>query len=660
MSTPDLNDPEIQEIFEGYLIETHEILDQLTPDLMTLEETPSDRELLNSIFRGFHTVKGTSAFMGFDAIVGITHHAEDILNKLRKDELQTNQEIIDVLLEVHDWITNLVEQLENGESTEVDYSDTIKEIERLKNSSNETQNKNGDSEIIETEEIEQGSEDPDYDISAVQKVLEKEDQFNTSGDLTEDEMSLLDDAFAEASVDFYSALLPPSTGEISDSVVEVESLQDSDVEVAEETPDNSTESAPKPKITPTKPSNIKAVKKTDTIRVDVNRVETLMDLSGELVLGRNRLAQLTEIIEREYDDKEKVRDLIEATAQVDFITSEIQAAVMRMRMVPIKKLYQKAPRIVRDLSKEFGKKIKLELKGEETEIDRGIIEELNDPLVHMIRNSCDHGIESKEDRKAAGKPELGHITLDADQEGNNIVMKIIDDGKGLDTEIIKEKAVEKGVITKDQADQMSKRDAYQLIFQPGFSTAKTVSSVSGRGVGMDVVRTNIQKLKGIIEVESEIGVGSTFIIKLPLTLAIIQGLLVKLKNETYAIPLSSVVSVVDVDMDNIYTINNQEVIRIREDVMPLIRMDKVLQADANEDMNNSYVVIVGLGIERYGLVVNELLGQQEIVIKSLGGYLGNIDSIAGSTILGDGRVIMIVDIAELVRGAGKATNLNGN
>jgi two-component system chemotaxis sensor kinase CheA len=253
-----------------------------------------------------------------------------------------------------------------------------------------------------------------------------------------------------------------------------------------------------------------------------------------------------------------VRDLIETTAQIDFVTSEIQAAVMRMRMVPIGKLYQKAPRIVRDLSKEFGKKINLIVKGEETEIDRGIIEELNDPLVHMIRNSCDHGIEPSEDRIRLGKPEYGTITLDADQEGNNMFLRISDDGRGMDPEKLKAKAIEKGILTPEQASQMSPREAFQLIFAPGFSTAAKVTAVSGRGVGMDVVRSNIQNLKGMIDIESEIGKGTTFIIKLPLTLAIIQGLLVKVQDETYALPLSSVVEVVAINTDSVYTVSHQE------------------------------------------------------------------------------------------------------
>ncbi|MBZ0243541.1 MAG: chemotaxis protein CheA, partial [Bacteroidales bacterium] len=318
--------------------------------------------------------------------------------------------------------------------------------------------------------------------------------------------------------------------------------------------------------------------------------------------------------------------------------------------VPIGKLYQKAPRIVRDLAKEFGKQINLTVKGEETEIDRGIIEELNDPLVHMIRNSCDHGIESPQERIKAGKPANGTITLDAEQEGNNIVLRISDDGKGMDPEKIKLKAVEKEIISAETIQQMSTRDAFQLIFLPGFSTATVVSNVSGRGVGMDVVRTNIQNLKGMIDIESELGTGTTFIIKLPLTLAIIQGLLVKVKAETYALPLSSVVEVVAIDINNVYTVNRQEVIRIRTEVLPIIRLDNALGVTTDkEDLEDRYVVVVGLGMQRIGLVVDELLGQQEIVIKSLGEYLGTIPGIAGSTILGDGRVIMIIDVAELIQ-----------
>ncbi|HRP02188.1 MAG TPA: chemotaxis protein CheA [Candidatus Kapabacteria bacterium] len=729
------DDPEMQEIFEGFLIETSELLDNISQDLMILENDPYDLELLNRIFRSFHTIKGTSSFMGFDSIAGITHHAEDILNKLRKSELSVNQPIIDVLLEVYDWIVSLLEEIKSGNTKpDVDFSQTIATIEILRNGGVPTQYKQEDDSTTNNENIQhiesantdalQNNSDND---SVLDRVLDNRDMFDKPGDFTDEELELLQQAFAEVNKSFTAEKANPTSIEqkettesksnesegyegptiwdsmdadndnnpipnndnpneivVQDNIEDESNLKSNDdvydaISNTTENFENSDHIAPEeidlkvnysqPKEVETKPqeqnNNLTQTKpksaidskpkaatsnnSTETIRVDVQRLETLMDLSGELVLGRNRLSQLTNYLESIIEDKEQIKDLTETTTQIDFITSEIQSAVMRMRMVTIGKLYQKAPRIVRDLAKEFSKKIHLEVKGEETELDRGIIDELNDPLVHMIRNSCDHGIESPKERLANGKPEMGTILLDAEQEGNNIVLKIKDDGKGMDPEKLKSKAVEKGIITEEQSLQMSSREAFQLIFAPGFSTAAVVSSVSGRGVGMDVVRTNIQKLKGIIEVESEVGVGTTFIIKLPLTLAIIQGLLVKVQNETYAIPLSSVIEVVSLEQGQVNTINSQEVIRVRSEVLPIIRLDKILQTSTiKESLDNRYVVNVGLGLQRVGFVVDELLGQQEIVIKSLGEYLGTIQGIAGSTIMGDGRVIMIVDVAQLL------------
>ncbi|MEJ5245531.1 MAG: chemotaxis protein CheA [Bacteroidota bacterium] len=670
MASMSFNDPEMQELFEGYLIETSELLENLSQDLIEIETRADDLDLINRIFRSFHTIKGTSSFMGFNAIADITHHAEDILNKLRRGEINVNQEIIDVLLEVQDWITMMVAQIKEGNEPYADYSETIAKIQRLKDShiqstSSEAQETQGTQQILP-----EGT-------SFVEAVLSNPEIATKPGDFTDEELKLIDAAFQEINVKF--------KGEISQTsdTVDTSNEQVEDQTVTPEPPPVQEQRKPVEHIhgipvvessvqhtvdqpviqqniassQQTKPSPGKETSKapgkaisSDTIRIDVNRVEALMDLSGELVLGRNRLAQITELVEQEFGKNEHVRDLIETTAQIDFVTSEIQAAVMRMRMVPIGKLYQKAPRIVRDLSKEFGKKINLIVKGEETEIDRGIIEELNDPLVHMIRNSCDHGIEPPEDRIRLGKPEYGTITLDADQEGNNIVLRISDDGRGMDPEKLKAKAIEKGILTPEQASQMSPREAFQLIFAPGFSTAAKVTAVSGRGVGMDVVRSNIQNLKGMIDIESEIGKGTTFIIKLPLTLAIIQGLLVKVQDETYALPLSSVVEVVAINTDSVYTVSHQEVIRIRQEVIPILRLDKVLGVtNPREELDNRYVVNVGLGMQRIGLVVDELLGQQEIVIKSLGEYLGSITGVAGSTILGDGRVIMIIDVADLIQ-----------
>ncbi len=697
MSTPTFDDPEMKEIFEGYLVETRELLDNLAQDLMEIENDPENLDLLNRIFRSAHTIKGTSSFMGFEKITEITHHGEDILNKLRKGELKVTLPIIDVLLEVHDIIEKLVNNLVEG-GEDIDFQKTIKKIEILKNPDateediaaieNEFADKSTeeipsttDQPIIEKNEHLE-SESQTKPEKALDAVLSDPSITKGKGDFSDDELELIQAAFAEINSELATDVTVPEKKEdnqakVSDTKTQKEIINEKPVDEEKVITETSKIEEKKPQKSETyniqtttethkqiqqetqkpKPTT-KEIPKTDdkkmpnaheTIRVDVDRVEALMDLSGELVLGRNRLAQITENIGRVMENKDLLRDLNETTASIDFITTEIQAAVMRMRMVPVGKLYQKAPRIVRDLSKEFNKKIRLVVKGEETEIDRGIIEELNDPLVHMIRNSCDHGIETVEERKKIGKPEIGTITLDAYQEGNNIVLQIIDDGRGMDPEKLKAKAIEKGLISEEHASQMSQRETLQLIFQPGFSTAAKVTSVSGRGVGMDVVRSNIQKLKGMVEIESELGKGSKFIIKLPLTLAIIQGLLVRVYDETYALPLSSVEEVVSIDLSSVSHINQQEVIKIRQNVLPLVRLDKTLNSkEIKESLDNRYVVVVGLGIYRIGLVVDELLGQQEIVIKSIGEYLGKIKGIAGSTILGDGRVIMIIDVAELV------------
>lgn len=671
----DFIDPDMQEIFESFCIETQELLDNLMPDLMLLEQQ-SGAELLNRIFRGFHTIKGTSSFMGFDTISTITHEAENILNKLRRNEMETSQPLIDVLLEVHDWIQLLLKRIMGGDMSPVDYSATIGRLKALNNPQSNgvrasaSADKSALSTVLSNKEIVQGSDDfSDEELAAIQAAFAeinadfaKSAAPQDSGDFTPEEELAIQAAFAEVNAGI-AVNSVEKEGNQGDFTPEEEArVQVAFAEVnrsfrqaaTQEAYSADTTARPASKQAASAPDATKKagiVQAESTIRVDVSRVETLMDLSGELVLGRNRLTQIANRFHNQSESDDLLQELFDTVAQVDFITSEIQTAVMKMRMIPIGKLYQKAPRIVRDLSKEFHKEIDLSLKGEETEIDRGIIEELNDPLVHMIRNSCDHGIETPAERIAKGKPTRGHIVLDAEQEGNNIVIRISDDGRGMDPEKLKAKATEKGLITHEQAATMSKREAFQLIFQPGFSTAAVVSSVSGRGVGMDVVRTNILKLKGIIEIESELGVGSTFVIKLPLTLAIIQGLLVGVGNEIYAIPLGSVVEVVDAERSAISTVNLREVIRIREQVLPLLRLRETLQTpyeNGTESTKKEYVVVVGLAHQRIGIVVDKLFGQQEIVIKPLSSLLGSIQGIAGSTILGDGRVIMIVDISELL------------
>ena len=387
-----------------------------------------------------------------------------------------------------------------------------------------------------------------------------------------------------------------------------------------------------------------------TIRVDVKRLDSLMNLIGELVLGKNRLIKIYNDVEERYEGEKFLEELNQVVASVSMVTTDIQLAVMKTRMLPIGRVFNKFPRMVRDLSRELGKEIDLVITGEETELDKSIVEEIGDPLVHLIRNACDHGVESKEERVAAGKPEKGTVELKAYNEGNHIVVEIKDDGHGMDPDVLRAKGVEKGIISDREADTMTDKEAYALVFKAGFSTAKVVTNVSGRGVGMDVVKTNIEKLNGIIDVESELGVGTVLKLKIPLTLAIIQSLLVGVQEEFYAIPLASVIETVRISQDEIYTVENKSVLRLRNEVLPLVRLADIFGVDSVFDNSEqAYVVVIGLAENKIGVIVDFLIGQEEVVIKSLGSYLKGTEGIAGATIRGDGRVTLIVDIAAMMQ-----------
>ncbi|MBI1807129.1 MAG: chemotaxis protein CheA [Ignavibacteria bacterium] len=391
-------------------------------------------------------------------------------------------------------------------------------------------------------------------------------------------------------------------------------------------------------------------KTTDSvIRVDVGRINELMNLVGELVLARNRLGMVTQKMNEEYDDFPLAEQAIETSSQIDFITTELQMAVLKTRMIPIEKLVNRLPRLIRDVSREMSKNIELQIYGEDTEIDKFIIDELNDPLIHILRNAADHGIELPEERQKVGKASKGTIIVRVEREGNQIVITIQDDGRGMDPEKLTQAALKKGLISEARAREMTKRDAFNLIFEPGFTTAEQVTHVSGRGVGLDVVRTNISKLKGIIDIESEIGVGSKFVLKLPLTLAVIQGLLVKAGEEIFSIPIGSVLEVVRVEANEIDTIDGREVYRLRNMILPLAQISQVLGVNVNgTEPQWRYIVVTGLADQRLGIVVDSLLGQKELVIRSLGRYLGNVPGISGSTILGDGKVMMIIDVGQFM------------
>ncbi|CUS77309.1 two-component system, chemotaxis family, sensor kinase CheA [Candidatus Kryptonium thompsonii] len=392
-----------------------------------------------------------------------------------------------------------------------------------------------------------------------------------------------------------------------------------------------------------------------TIRIDVERLDELINLVGELVLGRNRLMQIISGVVEKFEGEAATRELIDTVSQIEYLTSELQTVVMRARMLPIARVFNKFPRMVRDLAREMNKKVELLIYGEETEVDKSVIEYIYDPLVHIIRNAIDHGIESPEERIKVGKPEKGKIILKAEHEGNYIVITVEDDGRGIDPDKIRKRAIEKNLITEQEAMSISDKDILNFIFIPGFSTASKVTNVSGRGVGLDVVKANIMKLNGIIDLQSTPGVGTKFILKLPLTLAIIQGLLVGVAGEIFIIPLSSVVEVVRVKPDQVHSIKGREIIRLRDSILPLVRLEEIFNLKSNDhrEKRNFYIVVLGLAEKKIGLVVDALIGQKEVVIKSLGSYLKNVKGIAGATILGDGTVRLIIDVAQVFKMSAK-------
>ncbi len=390
-----------------------------------------------------------------------------------------------------------------------------------------------------------------------------------------------------------------------------------------------------------------------TIRVDIKRLDTVFNLVGELVLGKNRLLKITSLLEEKYQSDPLISDLIETSEFLQLISTELQMAVMKTRMQPVKKVFSRFPRLVRDLARSHGKEVELIIKGEDTEVDKSVIENIADPLVHLIRNAIDHGIEPPDERESQNKPRTGRIVLSAAQEGNNIVIFVIDDGRGIDVEKIKKKAIEKGLITQKRADVMSKKELLDLIFVPGFSTATQVNDVSGRGVGMDVVKTNLSKINGTIEIFTQPGKGTRFTIKLPLTLAIIQTLMVMVEDMVFAVPLTSVIETVMIESGEISTVDTQEVIKLRGEILPIIRLAELLGITCNKGYKDRhYVVVVQSGEIKFGIVVDRLIGQEEVVIKAIeGDIIKFVDSniFAGATITGEGKVVLIIDIAEAVQ-----------
>ncbi|MGT0087024.1 chemotaxis histidine kinase/response regulator CheAY2 [Helicobacter pylori] len=645
---------DLQEIMEDFLIEAFEMNEQLDQDLVELEHNPEDLDLLNRIFRVAHTIKGSSSFLNLNILTHLTHNMEDVLNRARKGEIKITPDIMDVVLRSIDLMKTLLVTIRdtgsdtnNGKENEIEeavkqlQAITSQNLESAKERTKEAPQKEAQEENKE-ENQENKAKAPTAENPASDNPLADEpdlDYANMSAEEVEAEIERLLNKRQEA-----------------DKERRAQKKQEAKQEVTptKEAPKTETPKAPKTETkakakADTEENKAPSIGVEQTVRVDVRRLDHLMNLIGELVLGKNRLIRIYSDVEERYDGEKFLEELNQVVSSISAVTTDLQLAVMKTRMQPVGKVFNKFPRMVRDLSRELGKSIELIIEGEETELDKSIVEEIGDPLIHIIRNSCDHGIEPLEERRRLNKPETGKVQLSAYNEGNHIVIKISDDGKGLDPVMLKEKAIEKGVISERDAEGMSDREAFNLIFKPGFSTAKVVSNVSGRGVGMDVVKTNIEKLNGIIEIDSEVGVGTTQKLKIPLTLAIIQALLVGVQEEYYAIPLSSVLETVRISQDEIYTVDGKSVLRLRDEVLSLVRLSDIFKVDAILESNSDvYVVIIGLADQKIGVIVDYLIGQEEVVIKSLGYYLKNTRGIAGATVRGDGKITLIVDVGAMM------------
>ncbi|GAA9591921.1 chemotaxis histidine kinase/response regulator CheAY2 [Helicobacter pylori] len=653
---------DLQEIMEDFLIEAFEMNEQLDQDLVELEHNPEDLDLLNRIFRVAHTIKGSSSFLNLNILTHLTHNMEDVLNRARKGEIKITPDIMDVVLRSIDLMKTLLVTIRdtgsdtnNGKENEIE--EVVKKLQAITSQNLEGAKETLGNKEAPKEEVKKEAEKENTEENQENKAKAPTAENSASDNPLADEPDL---DYANMSAEEVEAEIERLLNKRQEADKErraqkkQEAKPKQEVAPKTETPKAETPKAPKTETkakakADTEENKAPSIGVEQTVRVDVRRLDHLMNLIGELVLGKNRLIRIYGDVEERYDGEKFLEELNQVVSSISAVTTDLQLAVMKTRMQPVGKVFNKFPRMVRDLSRELGKSIELIIEGEETELDKSIVEEIGDPLIHIIRNSCDHGIEPLEERRRLNKPETGKVQLSAYNEGNHIVIKISDDGKGLDPVMLKEKAIEKGVISERDAEGMSDREAFNLIFKPGFSTAKVVSNVSGRGVGMDVVKTNIEKLNGIIEIDSEVGVGTTQKLKIPLTLAIIQALLVGVQEEYYAIPLSSVLETVRISQDEIYTVDGKSVLRLRDEVLSLVRLSDIFKVDAILESNSDvYVVIIGLADQKIGVIVDYLIGQEEVVIKSLGYYLKNTRGIAGATVRGDGKITLIVDVGAMM------------
>ena len=747
---------EDDELLQDFLIDAGEILEQLTEQVVDLEKSPDDREIINAVFRGFHTIKGGASFLALEPLVELCHKTEDVFNLLRNGERAVDSEVMDVVLPVLDVLKEQFNQLMSGESLVSADSELLSKLDVLSvpegkrapeniplprkkggvnlsttagipgtasppilehpkptvmpgsdvTSKSEQQLLDRkarlcdsiDDEITQEEfesllrRIEDGKKSknssepfaglPSTDDEDADKPVEPELQQLSSGparyysvdddpeddgihdieEITEEEFEALLDSFqGRSQTASTKAKTVTQTRQASASTANVQaryaetsgnnalayrhSDSDSDV-VLKEPPGNSSRQSSGVKGKPGangKSRGRESQQGESTVRVDTRRLDDIMNMVGELVLVRNRMATLEVAANNE--------EMSKVVSNLDVVTADLQAAVMKTRMQPIKKVFGRFPRVVRDLARNLKKEVSLEMQGEETDLDKNLVEALADPLVHLVRNAVDHGIETPEEREVLKKPRKGVVVLTAEQEGDHILLTIQDDGRGMDADIIKERAIEKGILDPEIADRMENKDAYNLIFQPGFSTKEEISDISGRGVGMDVVKTRIEQLNGSVEIDSKKGHGSRVIIKVPLTLAIMPTLMVMLEKQIFALPLASVNEIFHLDLTRTNIVDGQLVVMVREKALPLFYLRHWLVRGASSQPlpDEGHVVVVSMGVQRIGFVVDQLIGQEEVVIKPLGALLHGMKGLAGATITGDGRISLILDIPGLMQ-----------
>lgn len=642
-----------------FLEESKENIENLNQSMLELEKDPGNVDIISEIFRYAHTLKGMAATMGFGNISELTHSMENILDKLRNSELHVTTELITVLFNCVDTLERMIDTISEGRGEDVDTSAIIGKLNSIKN---------GEAESIippaKTVELEFNKYDMNifsearnrlYNVYEVAVVLRKDCQlksarafliFNTLqkyGEIVKSNPSseAIEKEEFEQNINliYLSQREKDFIKELVDNISEVEYCSVDAVENPkfEESPEIKVETTQKVKEDKSSTDTAASSKKLgQSVRVDIDRLDKFMNLVGELVIHRTRLEQIS--------NSNHLTDLHETLEQVGRITSDLQDLVMKVRMIPLERVFNRFPRMVRDLSTELDKEINFVMKGQDTELDRTVIDELGESIVHLLRNAVDHGIEDKQERIKMGKSAEGNVTVTAYQEGNKAVIKVEDDGRGIDVEKIKKKAAAKGI----NIEGMSDSDITNLIFMEGLSTSDKVTDISGRGVGMDVVRTNVTSIGGSIDVRSEKGKGTVFIVYLPLTLSIIQALLVRMGSEAFAISLGFIEKVISINKDEIKLSNNREVIVYRDEIIRVVRLSQKLGLADMKCDNSGYIVIVKVGDKKVGLMVDSLIGQQEIVIKPLGASLKNLKEYVGATILGDGHVTLILDVVPII------------